>query len=281
MLEPWLSDTSPEARRVYLELYRRMSPAERLQRVFELCDFQQSLQAANVRAMYPEAGEEEVFLRVGGSTPGPGPDDQSLRLGPGTPPLTGLRRALESVLAVLDRLEIPYCVGGSVASSAYGLPRQTNDIDILADFGSVEIGEFYEALKGEFYVDLQIASEAIKQSRPFNAIHLQGAFKFDFFPASPVGFTKSELDRRRYLVSAIPGLEDVEFPIASPEDTVLAKLLWFRKGGEVSDRQWHDILGILTTQSERLDLAYMNVWAENLAVTDLLERALRDSQLRP
>jgi hypothetical protein len=64
MVEQWLSDTSPDARRVYLELYRRMSPGERLQRVFELCDFQQSLQIANVRAMHPEAGEEEIFLRV-------------------------------------------------------------------------------------------------------------------------------------------------------------------------------------------------------------------------
>jgi hypothetical protein len=182
--------------------------------------------------------------------------------------------AFEQVLAALDRWEIPYFIGGSVASGSYGLPRQTNDIDIVADFSRADVAAFCESLQGEFYIDLTAALAAIRAGRAFNAIHLKGAFKFDFFPADPEGFAQSELGRRRYVVSAVPGLEAVEFPISSPEDTVLAKLVWFRDGGGVSDRQWHDILGILSVQAGRLDLVYMRDWAERLGIAHLLERAL-------
>lgn len=83
--------------------------------------------------------------------------------------------------------------------------------------------------------------------------------------------------RRQHIVSGLPGLENLEFPVSSPEDTVLAKLVWFRQGGEVSDRQWHDILGVLSVQAPRLDRVYLNTWAERLNVADLLQIALRQS----
>lgn len=188
--------------------------------------------------------------------------------------MSSLAQALEQVLAVLDRLEIPYFVGGSVASGSYGLPRQTNDIDIVADFGGADVDAFCGLLQGDFYLDEDAVTEAIRTGRSFNVIHLKAAFKFDFFPASPEGFSQSELRRRRYIVSAIPGIESIEFAISSPEDTILAKLLWFRRGGEVSDRQWHDILGVLHVQSKHLNRDYLEEWAAHLGVTDLLERAL-------
>jgi len=194
--------------------------------------------------------------------------------------LIGLALAFQQLLAILDRLEIPFLVGGSVASGSHGLPRQTNDIDILADFRGTDPGALCALLEGEFYVNRQTVAEAIRTGRPFNAIHLKGAFKFDFFPAAEE-FTHSELRRKRYVVSAAPGLEDIEFPVASPEDTILAKLQWFRKGGEISDRQWQDILGVLTVQSGRLDVAYLREWAACLGVADLLDRALSHSEPGP
>ena len=188
--------------------------------------------------------------------------------------MTSLRAAFQEVLAALDRLEIPFFVGGSVASGSYGLPRQTNDIDIVADFRGVDIGEFCGLLGRDFYVDEVTVREAIQAGRPFNAIHLQAALKFDFFPAGEEDFVQSELARRRYTVSVVPGLEEIEFPVSSAEDAVLAKLIWFRTGGEVSERQWHDILGILKVQADQMEREYLNSWADKLSVTELLERAL-------
>ena len=87
-------------------------------------------------------------------------------------------------------------------------------------------------------------------------------------------FARSELERRRYTTAAITGFEDIEFPVASAEDTILAKLVSFRKGGEASDRQWHDVLGIIHVQADRLDSAYLREWGAQLGVADLLAKAL-------
>ena len=62
---------------------------------------------------------------------------------------------------------------------------------------------------------------------------------------------------------------------ASPEDTILSKLEWYRLGGEVSERQWRDVLGVLKTCAGELDLDYLHKWAKEIGVTDLLERALQ------
>jgi hypothetical protein len=63
-------------------------------------------------------------------------------------------------------------------------------------------------------------------------------------------------------------------PVKSPEDTLLRKLAWYRLGGEVSERQWNDVLGVLRAQGARLDLAHLHAWGETLGVADLLARAL-------
>ena len=73
---------------------------------------------------------------------------------------------------------------------------------------------------------------------------------------------------------------EVEVFLASAEDTILAKLEWYRLGDEVSDRQWSDVLGIFKVQQDRLDHDYMMKWAVELQVADLLERAMREANLR-
>ena len=65
--------------------------------------------------------------------------------------------------------------------------------------------------------------------------------------------------------------------VSSPEDLILRKLVWYRDGGGVSDRQWRDVLGVLKVQSERLDLAYLGRWAERLGLSDLLSRAVDEA----
>jgi len=192
-----------------------------------------------------------------------------------------LGAAFEYVLAVLHRLEIPFLVGGSVASSTHGLPRQTNDIDIVADLTPSQVKDFCESLQPAFYVDPAVVAEAIELERPFNVIHLQGAYKFDIFPVGQDQFAQSELARRRYTTTTITGLENVEFPVASPEDIILAKLSWFRQGGQISDWQWHDVLGVVQIQAGRLDSAYLQQWAAELGVSGLLNRALLGQHFGP
>ncbi len=182
--------------------------------------------------------------------------------------------ALQKILAALDRQEIRYCIGGSIASSSHGLPRFTNDVDFVVDFEGVDLEEFFAALAGEFYLDSEQAKASIAKQRAFNVIHVKAGYKFDFFPSEKGPFGEQQLMRRIFVQSAVPNLEDVELAITSAEDTVLAKLRWYRAGGGVSDRQWNDILGVLGVQQEKLDVEYLRQWAGKLGLTDLLEEAL-------
>jgi len=187
--------------------------------------------------------------------------------------VTPFGRAFEEILAVLDRFEIPFFVGGSVASGRHGLARQTNDIDIVADINPAIVADLVRELSRSFYADGQEIESAIESGRSFN-IHLKSIAKFDIFPVGRSSFTRSELSRRIYTQAPVPGLEIIEFPVASAKDTILSKLVWFRKGPEISERQWEDILGVLSAQSGRLDLAYMKKWAAEVGVGDLLVKAL-------
>jgi len=102
-------------------------------------------------------------------------------------------------------------------------------------------------------------------------------FKVDVFPVSTAPFHLMQM-RRRILQPVTPDGQ-VAFYVASPEDTVLAKLQWYRDGGGMSDRQWNDVLGVLKVQGATLDRSYLNEWARELGITDLLHRALDDAGL--
>jgi len=185
--------------------------------------------------------------------------------------------ALRPVVNVLDDLDVPYLVGGSVASSIYGDPRSTRDIDIVAALADQHASHLVDALSGEFYADLSAILAAIRSSGAFNLIHLDTMVKLDFFVARPTPFGRSQLARRQPQTIGQP--ESLTVQIASPEDTVLAKLDWYRKGDGISDSQWNDVLGVLKVQADRLDREYLDHWAAELSVTDLLRRALDDAGL--
>ena len=97
--------------------------------------------------------------------------------------------------------------------------------------------------------------------------------KVDIFPATDE-FHAAQLERASKLPLAFLGI-DAEYPVASAEDILLAKLQWFRAGGEVSDRQWRDITGVIAINPD-LDLDYARSWAARLRVADLLDKALAE-----
>ena len=187
-------------------------------------------------------------------------------------PTTGLIRLLQ----VLDLLEIHYLVGGSVASSLHGVWRATGDIDIVALVRSEHIEPLVEELHREFYADAGQIRTAIDAGRPFNLIHLPTSYKFDIFPLTADRYQQVQFGRRRFEQAKVFGTEAIEFAVTTAEDVILSKLRWYRLGGERSDQQWNDVLGVIAVQGDRLDLGYLREWAQYLNVNDLLDRVLAE-----
>ncbi|MDY7076966.1 MAG: hypothetical protein SXV54_08580 [Chloroflexota bacterium] len=176
------------------------------------------------------------------------------------------------VIDALEALDVPYLIGGSLASAVHGVARSTAGADLVADLRLEHAEPLAQALTGAFYVDAESIREAVQHSRSFNVIHLETMFKVDVFVRKRRPFDQSQFERRiNQVVATDP--ERTAY-IASAEDTVVTKLEWYRMGGEVSDRQWRDVLGVLKVQGERLDLAYLRRWAAVLQIDDLLEQAL-------
>ncbi len=181
------------------------------------------------------------------------------------------------LVEALEELGVPYHIGGSVASSLYGLPRLTIDVDIVADLRQGHVRPLIDQLQTDYYIDEDMIRDAIKRRGSFNVIHLDTMLKVDVFIPKSRPFDQEELRRAQQEV-LLEGTRP--YNVASPEGTILNKLEWYRMGGEVSDRQWNDILGVLKVQGTHLDMDYLKKWSANLKVTDLLERALVDAGLK-
>ena len=181
------------------------------------------------------------------------------------------------LIEVLEELGVTYHIGGSVASSIYGILRATIDADLIADFRLEHVRPVVIRLQTDYYIDEDMIRDAIKHCSSFNLIHLDTMLKVDVYIPKSRSFDQEELRRVQQEV-LLEGTRP--FNVASPEGTILNKLEWYRMGGEVSDRQWNDILGVLKVQGTHLDMAYLQRWAANLKVTDLLERALVDAGLK-
>ena len=179
------------------------------------------------------------------------------------------------VARALDELNIPYLVVGSIASSLLGFPRTTNDADLVADIHLEQVPKLFAALKDEFYVDEQAMRMAVLERRSFNVIHFDSVFKVDVYLPSHDKFGLQQLKHRRQ-ETLLPDSPQTIY-IAIPEDTILSKLSWYRKGGEVSERQLTDVAGIIKVQRQNLDVSYLREWADQLYVRDLLEKVLEET----
>jgi hypothetical protein len=181
------------------------------------------------------------------------------------------------VVATLEHLGVPYLVGGSLASSLHGIPRATQDVDIVARLTQRDVDGLVTALRNTFYLDEAAIREAVELRSSFNLIHLGTLLKVDIFVAKEDEASRAQMQRRqRYVIEGEPPSELV---VASAEDVVAHKLYWYRLGDGVSDRQWSDAIGVLRVTGSRLDLDYLHRAAARLGVEDLLDRALKEAGL--
>lgn len=183
--------------------------------------------------------------------------------------------ALE-VAARLERLGIDYWLGGSLASSIHGEPRSTHDVDFVAEIGLEHVEGLVHAFEGDFFVDEEFIRGAVMRREAFQLVRKESYQRIDVFVMKNEPFAREQkLRRKRQVIDPDAGLE---LWVTTAEDIVLQKLAWFRKGGEVSDMQWRDVLGVLKSNSN-LDRTHLERWASDLGVADLLDRALSEAGL--
>lgn len=173
------------------------------------------------------------------------------------------------VVTLLDQLGIRHHIGGSIASARRGTYRATEDVDVVIDIASKDLDGIERAFGPDFYLSRSAMDEALERRSSFNAIHLESGFKVDFFVVGHRPFDREEMRRASPEI-----LFEGSAPVItkSIEDLVLRKLEWYRAGGEASELQWRDVLGLLSVGSS-LDDAYLDEWARELGVEDLLSRA--------
>lgn len=190
-----------------------------------------------------------------------------------------IRRAVKPIVALLDENQVGYAVVGSVAGISHGYGRTTIDVDMVAELKEGDLpDEFERRFQGAYFVDAAMIRDAIRWRGSFNLYHFETGIKIDIFSSKGRAFDR-ELILRRELETMDDDVTPAFF-VQTAEDTVLSKLSWYRIGNQASDRQWLDITAILKLQTFTLDFDYLDKWARELNISDLLEKALDESGLK-
>lgn len=187
-----------------------------------------------------------------------------------------LLAALTPLARALKFLGVRYYVGGSLASSARGLPRTTIDVDVAAELKPEHVSPLVGALRADYFLSGARVAEAVDARRSFTLVHLATMLKVDVFVSRDRTFERALFERARPEFLDASGTS-TPHPIPRAEDVVLLKLEWFRDGGKVSERQWTDVAGVLKVSCAAIDRAYLARWAAELGISDLVERALQDA----
>jgi hypothetical protein len=267
-----LSDTSPEAQKVLIECYRRMPITRKGQNLAEDFAFARMLHAAGLRGRQPGVTLAEIQADWIQSTLGY-PCPFPLREPDMEPHQQLIQKPLREVIAVLDRMQILYAIGGAVASSLYGIGRFTRDIDLTVEQFVDREQEFVQQLPpDDYFVNPDAVTSANCERSSCNIIHFQSGFKFDIFIRKDLPFEIEAFGRR--MSEILPDNPEQPLAVHSPEDVILFNLPSCRT--RMWEQPFRDILGIMQTRSGQLDNSYLDHWAAELKVADLLVRARQE-----
>ena len=175
----------------------------------------------------------------------------------------------------LDQLGVPWVLGGSMASSFAGEPRATMDVDVAVRMSANDVTALIAAVTPHFYASEPMIRSAVASRSSFNLIRLADSMKVDVFVLGDDLLDRRQLERRQ-LVSIPTATGSTDIWVGAPDDQILRKLRWFRDGGEASDRQWRDVIGLLRVQAGRIDLTELVATADQLALGDLARRAVAE-----
>ena len=178
---------------------------------------------------------------------------------------------LKVIRLVVDRIEklgIPYFITGSIASSYYGIPRYTHDVDVVVTISEKDIRAIVRLFEGDGYLSQEGIQDALSRTGMFNFIHMESGLKVDFWIDRGEPFTKSCFQRvRRVEIS-----DGLWVKMASSEDVLLHKVYWDHL--TPSERQIRDAQGIIAVQGVKLDIRYIEEWAKKLAIEDKMKEVL-------
>ncbi len=180
--------------------------------------------------------------------------------------------ALRPVAEAFRRLGVRFYVGGSVASTFHGAIRSTMDVDLVCDLAEADVASFAESFGEEFYISLSAVQQAVQRKSCFNLIHLPTSYKIDVFVNRGRPFDLAAMDRANDQ-DIIEGA-GLTVPIATVEDSIVAKLERFRMTNETSERQWDDVSKMVALHEQSLDVEQMRSMAESIGVGDLLAKLL-------
>jgi len=171
---------------------------------------------------------------------------------------------LRKVVRALDDNQIDYMITGSTASSFYGEPRSTHDIDVVISISPEDVKKLALSFpEKEFHFDKEEFVEAIKNQRMANVIDKTEGDKIDFWVLSEDAFYRESFLRK--IEADFMGIK-IKFP--TPEDVIVLKLKWARESGG-SEKQLRDVKGVYEVCQEKLDLGYIEKWTAQLGLKDL------------
>jgi len=176
---------------------------------------------------------------------------------------------LKKVVQALNANKIDYMITGSVASSYYGEPRSTHDIDVVVSINASGVESLAASFPAKnFYFDKEGFVEAIKSKRMVNVIDLREGDKIDFWIISDEAFSRESFGRKTE--EDFMGIK-VKFP--TPEDVIISKLKWAKESGG-SEKQLRDVTGVYEVYQDKLDLKYIEKWIDQLSLKDLWNLAI-------